>query len=550
MTLNIVYILILLVSHLECVIPLDDDQKRSVLVIHDEIKEIEGIYRVSGVYNDAYAYENENAYAIARDGGSWVLGTMVPEPRQLCSSYEHTLNLPTESWMCEGRDSPPVLMFLTGTDVTNALYLEARLEQTERRNPKSALMLYHAAHEASTQEDKLYVPNILLGIGMLSRHFGLTEDAVKYLKMSSKHPSTSLTSLTILGSVLHESKAFEEALKVRLQVSVLDSQNFDVFRSLGETYAKLERYRDALESFQKARDRLEEDEIPYSARMPYYVSETRAPLIWALVLTGIGNSLRAIGKDADLIWSFGSRVGIWPNMYRRFVIPWRHKRSTQNLKGRLPVFTKADLQSCDENDSLFELNEAVQLLEMHFPEIQHEILSVMEEDRTHSLLVKESENLHQGIDWSHIRFTDRGHWNDQVETWFPKTSQVLRQIYPFDMCASQRSRKCPSQLFVQISELSPGTIITPHCGNTNLRLRIHLPIRVPCISCAGLHVQGSQIVQWKEGEAFAFDDSFEHEAWHNISDALNPNNLSRIVLIVDIWHPDVDIKLRERFLLE
>ena len=102
---------------------------------------------------------------------------------------------------------------------------------------------------------------------------------------------------------------------------------------------------------------------------------------------------------------------------------------------------------------------------------------------------------------------------------------------------------------VQISELAPGTIITPHCGNTNLRLRIHLPIRVPCVSCAGLHVQGAQIVHLNEGEAFAFDDSYEHEAWHNVSNELNPTNLSRIVLIVDIWHPDVDNELIEKLLL-
>lgn len=56
-------------------------------------------------------------------------------------------------------------------------------------------------------------------------------------------------------------------------------------------------------------------------------------------------------------------------------------------------------------------------------------------------------------------------------------------------------------------------------------------------------------MRWNEGKAFAFDDSYEHEAWHNVSDALNPLNVSRIVLIVDIWHPDVDITLREKLLL-
>jgi aspartyl/asparaginyl beta-hydroxylase (cupin superfamily) len=34
------------------------------------------------------------------------------------------------------------------------------------------------------------------------------------------------------------------------------------------------------------------------------------------------------------------------------------------------------------------------------------------------------------------------------------------------------------------------------------------------------------------GEAWAFDDSINHEAWNNSAD-------DRIVLIFDVWHPDL-----------
>ena len=40
----------------------------------------------------------------------------------------------------------------------------------------------------------------------------------------------------------------------------------------------------------------------------------------------------------------------------------------------------------------------------------------------------------------------------------------------------------------------------------------------------------------KEGEAFIFDDSHEHEAWNHDPDG------TRIVLIIDIWHPDLSQK--------
>ena len=37
---------------------------------------------------------------------------------------------------------------------------------------------------------------------------------------------------------------------------------------------------------------------------------------------------------------------------------------------------------------------------------------------------------------------------------------------------------------------------------------------------------------WREGEFIVFDDSFEHEVWHD-------GNSTRLVLIVDLWHPDL-----------
>jgi aspartate beta-hydroxylase len=37
---------------------------------------------------------------------------------------------------------------------------------------------------------------------------------------------------------------------------------------------------------------------------------------------------------------------------------------------------------------------------------------------------------------------------------------------------------------------------------------------------------------WEEGKLFIFDDSFEHEVWHN-------GTTTRLVLIVDVWHPEL-----------
>ena len=37
---------------------------------------------------------------------------------------------------------------------------------------------------------------------------------------------------------------------------------------------------------------------------------------------------------------------------------------------------------------------------------------------------------------------------------------------------------------------------------------------------------------WTEGKFIIFDDSFEHEVWHD-------GDSVRLVLIVDMWHPDL-----------
>jgi aspartyl/asparaginyl beta-hydroxylase (cupin superfamily) len=72
--------------------------------------------------------------------------------------------------------------------------------------------------------------------------------------------------------------------------------------------------------------------------------------------------------------------------------------------------------------------------------------------------------------------------------------------------------------------------IDPHTGPTNLRLRCHLGLSIPDGDC-GLTVAG-ETRRWREGTCLVFDDSLEHTAW-------NHTEAPRVVLIVDLWHPDL-----------
>lgn len=80
---------------------------------------------------------------------------------------------------------------------------------------------------------------------------------------------------------------------------------------------------------------------------------------------------------------------------------------------------------------------------------------------------------------------------------------------------------------VFFSILKAGKRIPPHTGVTNIRSIVHLPLIVP--DGCGFRV-GGETREWREGEAFVFDDTIEHEAW-------NESSQDRALLILDCWNP-------------
>jgi len=103
----------------------------------------------------------------------------------------------------------------------------------------------------------------------------------------------------------------------------------------------------------------------------------------------------------------------------------------------------------------------------------------------------------------------------------PRTVAAMRQV-PLSAIGS----RTPSVFF---SLLRPGARIPPHHGMLNTRLICHLPLIVPP---GGWLRVGSETRAWQEGRLLIFDDSVEHEA-------LNPAETLRVVLIFDIWRPEL-----------
>jgi aspartyl/asparaginyl beta-hydroxylase (cupin superfamily) len=101
----------------------------------------------------------------------------------------------------------------------------------------------------------------------------------------------------------------------------------------------------------------------------------------------------------------------------------------------------------------------------------------------------------------------------------PKTMQAIGLLPQ-----PQVPRRSPAAMF---SVLQPKTRIPPHTGVANTRLVVHLPLIVP--GDCGFRV-GPETRPWREGEAWVFDDTIEHEAW-------NGSDERRVILICDIWSP-------------
>jgi aspartate beta-hydroxylase len=101
----------------------------------------------------------------------------------------------------------------------------------------------------------------------------------------------------------------------------------------------------------------------------------------------------------------------------------------------------------------------------------------------------------------------------------PETAALLDRLPLLDVPG-----KGPTAMF---SILDPHTRIPPHTGSTNIRGTVHLPLIVPG-QCA--FRVGGQIREWREGQAWVFDDTIEHEAW-------NDSDRPRAILIFDCWNP-------------
>jgi aspartate beta-hydroxylase len=127
--------------------------------------------------------------------------------------------------------------------------------------------------------------------------------------------------------------------------------------------------------------------------------------------------------------------------------------------------------------------------------------------------------LDQSLDWGAFHLWKEGERYDEACARAPRTAALVEAL---PICRIKG--RAPNIFF---SILKAGAHIPAHTGVTNVRSVVHLPLIVPG-ECE--FRVGGETRAWVAGEAFAFDDTIEHEAW-------NRSIRDRAVLIIDAWNP-------------
>jgi aspartate beta-hydroxylase len=173
----------------------------------------------------------------------------------------------------------------------------------------------------------------------------------------------------------------------------------------------------------------------------------------------------------------------------------------------------------------------ISILEKNYKKIKDEYMNVINNTKMENdyKFTDHEKFLHQG-NWEWFNYISKGSKVDKFKDHFPITNNILNEINE----TGELMSGLPFS-YTFFSRLAPKSSIAAHYGPCNIRLRIHLALDIP-ESCY-MKVSDSER-KWEEGNCLIFDDTYVHEV-HNNSEKY------RSLLLVDIWHPDIDLSERE-----
>ncbi|KAM3727269.1 Aspartyl/asparaginyl beta-hydroxylase [Dirofilaria immitis] len=227
-----------------------------------------------------------------------------------------------------------------------------------------------------------------------------------------------------------------------------------------------------------------------------------------------GEALTRLGKkqEAYRVYSIGAKVGLFPSPYQR---------SFYNVEG----LTARPWWSVEQTFCSKHLKK----IERQWTIIREEAEAILSNQPY--LFEPEHEDLIIDGQWSAYSLYSSNSWNVSNCLKAPKTCNIMRTFKDSSDCLKSE---------IKFSFLASGTRVWPHCGYSNYRLQAHLGLIIS--SEARLRV-GHEVRGWKAGQFLIFDDSFEQELWFEGASA----NKYRLILRVDLWHPEIDPVRRVEF---
>lgn len=172
------------------------------------------------------------------------------------------------------------------------------------------------------------------------------------------------------------------------------------------------------------------------------------------------------------------------------------------------------------------LEENVETIRQEYLKVASKLPSDYQTDTEHTL--------HQGT-WDWHSYMTKGTVQGQFAQYFPETTSILQELRK-----SQQLFEGTPFGYTFFSTLHSHSKIDAHAAPMNLRLRVHLPLIVPAAAAAtecGIRV-GPLTRPWCTDKALVLDDAYEHEVWNDTAE-------QRVLLLVDLWHPDVTMQERQ-----
>jgi Aspartyl/Asparaginyl beta-hydroxylase len=182
--------------------------------------------------------------------------------------------------------------------------------------------------------------------------------------------------------------------------------------------------------------------------------------------------------------------------------------------------------------------------------------------------------------WTVLHLLNQGKWMQENVALFPQTFQIMTRRATARDDSSNNSTTIlpimPHCIFgnIFLSRVQPGSYISPHCGPTNARHRLHLTLfhQTRTTSTRNNHSNVRPVLRvrdetmtWQVDQAMVFDDSLVHSVEYKNSTSTRTTSTSgnsssaveakltmdnaeketakeeqqRIVWIVDLWHSDL-----------